>query len=29
MEFLLNYLAFEIKIKIADLLLWRQQVTDS
>ena len=29
MESLLNYLAFEIKSKMADLLPWRQQTTDS
>ena len=29
MESLLNYLAFEIKTKIVDLLPWRQQTTDS
>ena len=29
MESLLNYLALEIKIKIVDLLPWRQQTTDS
>ena len=29
MESLLNYLAFEIKTKMVDLLPWRQQTTDS
>ena len=29
MESLLNYLAFEIKTKMVDLLQWRQQTTDS
>ena len=29
MESLLNYPAFEIKTKMVDLLLWRQQTTDS
>ena len=29
MESLLNYLAFEINTKMVDLLLWRQQTTDS
>ena len=29
MESLLNYLALEIKTKMADLLPWRQQTTDS
>ena len=29
MESVLNYPAFEIKIKIVDLLPWRQQTTDS
>ena len=29
MESLLNYLAFEIKTKMIDLLPWRQQTTDS
>ena len=28
MESLLNYLAFEIKINMVDLLPWRQQITD-
>ena len=28
MESLLNYLAFEIKTKMVDLLPWRQQTTD-
>ena len=27
MESLLNYLAFEIKTKMVDLLSWRQQIT--
>ena len=29
MESLLNYLAFEIKTKMVDLLPWRQQTTDT
>ena len=29
MESSLNYPAFEIKIKMVDLLPWRQQTTDS
>ena len=29
MEFLLNYLALEIKSIMVDLLPWRQQTTDS
>ena len=29
MEPLLNYIAFEIKTKMVDLLPWRQQTTDS
>ena len=29
MESLLNYLAFEIKNKMVDLLPWQQQITDS
>ena len=29
MEFLLNYIALEIKTKMVDLLPWRQQTTDS
>ena len=29
MESLINYLAFEIEIKMVDLLPWRQQITDS
>ena len=29
MESLLNYIALEIKTKMVDLLLWRQQTTDS
>ena len=29
MESSLNYLAFEIKTKMVDLLPWRQQTTDS
>ena len=29
MESLLNYLAFEIKTKMVDLLPWQQQTTDS
>ena len=29
MESLLNYLAFEIKSNMIDLLPWRQQTTDS
>ena len=29
MESLLDYLAFEIKTKMVDLLPWRQQTTDS
>ena len=29
MESLLNYLGFEIKTKMVDLLPWRQQTTDS
>ena len=29
MEYLLNYLAFEVKTKMVDLLPWRQQTTDS
>ena len=29
MESLLNYLALEIKIKMVDLLPWREQTTDS
>ena len=28
MESLFNYLAFEIKIKIVDLLPWQQQIND-
>ena len=28
MESLINYLAFEIQIKMVDLLQWRQQITD-
>ena len=29
MESLLNHLAFDNKNKMADLLLWQQQITDS
>ena len=29
MESLLNYLAFEIKNRMVDLLPWQQQITDS
>ena len=29
MEFLLNYLAFESKNKMVDLLPWQQQITDT
>ena len=29
MESLLNYLGFEIKTKMVDLLPWRQRTTDS
>ena len=29
MEFLSNYLAFEIKTKVVDMLPSRQQITDS